>query len=317
MQSLALRARTASLLRATVLSRPQIRYFKSTITLRGHTTGSPTSPASASKQPPNAQAAKSAVAENPPDEGLPLSFLSRPLGVADIPSAKPKTWSKAREELLDRDKHLEKRRHLVKEVTRGYFHDFHKLKHHGGKMWIAPRVLIREDKALYFPDVTGITLGNRSTIHTTTACSGRITLLSVLSTKISELHAQSFIETALKQHKDAGNFQYMQINLQENLLKSWLVSLFLSGLRKQVPEEFQSTYILSHQNMEFLRVPLGMENKHIGYTYLIDENLKVRWAGCGFARPEETEGLANCTRILLERLDSPPTPVQQPKPPTA
>lgn len=39
----------------------------------------------------------------------------------------------------------------VKEVTRGYFHDFHKLKHHGGKMWIAPRVLIREDVSLHAP----------------------------------------------------------------------------------------------------------------------------------------------------------------------
>lgn len=53
-----------------------------------------------------------------------------------------------------------------------------------------------------------------------------------------------------------------------------------------------------------LFIPLmctGMENKHIGYTYLLDENIKVRWAGCGFARPEESEALANCTRVLLER----------------
>lgn len=242
--------------------------------------------------------------ESPTDTGLPLEFLSRPLGVSEVPSALPKSWAAAREELLDRGKHMEKRRHLVKQVTRGYFHDFHKLKHHGGKMWIAPRVLIREDKALYFPDVTGVTLENRSTVHTTTACAGRITLLSVLSTKISELHAQSFVDLALKTHKNKKSFQYMQINLQENLLKSFLVSLFLSSLRNTVPPEFHSTYLLSSQNMEYLRVPLGMENKHIGYTYLIDENLKVRWAGCGFARPEESEALENCTRILLERHDS-------------
>jgi ATPase complex subunit ATP10 len=60
-----------------------------------------------------------------------------------------------------------------------------------------------------------------------------------------------------------------------------------------------------------------MENKHIGYTYLIDENLKVRWAGCGFARPEESEALANCTRLLLERLEpQPATHSQEPGTPT-
>lgn len=116
----------------------------------------------------------------------------------------------------------------------------------------------------------------------------------------------------------------IQVNLQENLLKSFLVSLFLSSLRNTVPSELHPTYILSSQNMEFLRVPLGklfplhlishspnptpeigMENKHIGYTYLIDENLKVRWAGCGFARPEEADALSNCARILLERMNPP------------
>ncbi|KAF8609167.1 hypothetical protein BDV93DRAFT_518022, partial [Ceratobasidium sp. AG-I] len=248
--------------------------------------------------------------ESPPDEGLPLSFLSRPLGVNEPPSSVPKSWSQTREELLDRNKHMEKRRHIVKEVTRGYFHDFHKLKHHGGKMWIAPRVLIKEDKALYFPDISGVTLDKRKTLHTADACAGRITILSVLSTKISELHAQSFVEQSLKQHQENPAFQYMQVNLQENLLKSFLVSLFLSSLRNTVPSELHPTYILSGQNMEFLRVPLGMENKHIGYTYLIDENLKVRWAGCGFARPEETEALTNCTRVLLERMN-PPSPGQK------
>ncbi|QRV76063.1 F1F0 ATP synthase assembly protein ATP10 [Ceratobasidium sp. AG-Ba] len=302
MQSLVFRARPACLSLPILVARTQIRQLQTSLAIKTNSASS-SKPPSPPKTAPNVKVSATPATESAPDEGLPLSFLSKPLGVADPPSTEPKSWSQTREELLDRGKHLEKRRHLVKQVTRGYFHDFHKLKHHGGKMWIAPRVLIREDKALYFPDVNGVTLDNRSTVHTTSLCTGRITLLSVLSTKISELHAESFVEAALKQHKGTPNFQYMQINLQENILKSFLVSLFLSGLRKQVPEEFQPTYILSHQNMEYLRVPLGMENKHIGYTYLVDENLKVRWAGCGFARPEETEALANCTRLLLERLN--------------
>jgi ATPase complex subunit ATP10 len=64
---------------------------------------------------------------------------------------------------------------------------------------------------------------------------------------------------------------------------------------------------------------LGMENKHIGYTYLIDENLKIRWAGCGFARPEESDALTNCTRVLLERLESSQEATEKPssQPPIA
>ena len=64
--------------------------------------------------------------------------------------------------------------------------------------------------------------------------------------------------------------------------------------------------MVSSQNMEYLREPLGMDNKHIGYVYLLDPNLRVRWAGCGFARGEETEALKNCVRVLLDRSDQPP-----------
>ena len=49
-----------------------------------------------------------------------------------------------------------------------------------------------------------------------------------------------------------------------------------------------------------------MVNKHIGYVYLVDENCKIRWAGCGFAKPDETIALRNCTRVLLQRLEKLP-----------
>jgi mitochondrial ATPase complex subunit ATP10 len=97
------------------------------------------------------------------------------------------------------------------------------------------------------------------------------------------------------------------VNLQENPLKSFLVSLFFSSLRKTVPLNLQPTYMVSSQNMEYLREPLGMENKHIGYVYLLDSNLRVRWAGCGFARDEEGQALKNCARVLLERMEPTPT----------
>jgi len=54
--------------------------------------------------------------------------------------------------------------------------------------------------------------------------------------------------------------------------------------------------------MEYVREPMGMVNKHIGYVYLVDENCKIRWAGGGFAREEEKMSLRNCTRVLLQRL---------------
>jgi len=88
---------------------------------------------------------------------------------------------------MDQDIRLEKRKHILKEVSKGYFSDLNATRKHGGKTWIAPTVMIRQDKALYFPDVAGKTIANGETVHTTTLCAGRISVVSILSTKISEV----------------------------------------------------------------------------------------------------------------------------------
>lgn len=36
----------------------------------------------------------------------------------------------------------------VKEVSRGYFHDYNSLRNHGGKAFMAPGTLIREDVSI-------------------------------------------------------------------------------------------------------------------------------------------------------------------------
>lgn len=44
-----------------------------------------------------------------------------------------------------------------------------------------------------------------------------------------------------------------------------------------------------------------MTNSRIGYVYLVDENLKVRWAACADAKEEEEEALIRCTGVLVNR----------------
>jgi mitochondrial ATPase complex subunit ATP10 len=55
--------------------------------------------------------------------------------------------------------------------------------------------------------------------------------------------------------------------------------------------------------MEYVRDPLGMTNSKVGYVYLIDENLKIRWGGCADATKKEAESLERCTGVLLKRLE--------------
>jgi len=45
-----------------------------------------------------------------------------------------------------------------------------------------------------------------------------------------------------------------------------------------------------------------MENKLLGYVFLVDQNGKVRWAGCGASRPEEVEHLRRSAAVLVRRM---------------
>ncbi|KAK4687503.1 hypothetical protein P7C73_g2617, partial [Tremellales sp. Uapishka_1] len=257
------------------------------------------SEASSSKHPPTS-------APNP----YTVPPLSRPLGIPNVPSSIPKTWAEKKEDLLNEDRHKAKRKALVKEASQGYFHDYNLArKANGGKLWVAPTVLIRQDRALYFPDITGKNLLG-STVHTTTLLGGSITLLTILNTRISEEHVQSFIQPVLEDWEAHPNFQYLQINHQPNYLKSILLSFFISSLKRSIPENRWERYLVSGGEWGELDImhPLGIENKLLGYVFLIDADMKIRWAGCGGATEKETEDLRRAAAILMSRLGKEDTP---------
>jgi ATPase complex subunit ATP10 len=70
-----------------------------------------------------------------------------------------------------------------------------------------------------------------------------------------------------------------------------------------------------HDHQEYVREPLGMTNSRIGYVYLVDENLKIRWAACADAKDEEEEALIRCTGVLLNRNRHDPPLTRTPSPP--
>ncbi|KAG0144160.1 hypothetical protein CROQUDRAFT_65335 [Cronartium quercuum f. sp. fusiforme G11] len=231
----------------------------------------------------------------------PPPYLPRPLGVEKAPSTAPATKEEKLAKLVDEESRLRERKHIISEVSKGYYHDWATLRHNGNKLWTAPPSLIREERSLFFPDIKGIALANKQMTHTTDLFEDKITLLAIESTRMSEEHTRSFYTEPTRILAGENNFQLVRINVQENPLKSWLVSLFINKLRQSIPSHQQTKYLLSNQNLEYIREPLGMVNKLLGYIYLIDHNKKIRWAGCGFANVEEMRSLFVSSKSLLKR----------------
>ncbi|KAH9941739.1 ATP10 protein-domain-containing protein [Epithele typhae] len=275
----------------------------------------PSTSASPATPPPLTKEEKGKAKEVPEAKNDDLPLLQRPLGVNKKPETKTSRWETTRDKYLHKDQLLQERHHLAKEATRGYWSDLSRTKNHGGKTWIAPKVMIREDKALFFPDISGTPLaGTGEKVHTTDLLAGKVSIVSLLTTRVSEVQSAQFVEPTLAAHSSNPMFQHVQINLQDNRMKTFLISMFVSGIRKSVSPEYWPTYLVSSQHMEYLRDPLGINNKVVGYVYLVDPNLKIRWAACADPKEEEVAALQTCATVLLNRVSPPSSSEQAEKP---
>lgn len=53
--------------------------------------------------------------------------------------------------------------------------------------------------------------------------------------------------------------------------------------------------MLSYDNIDYVRDAISLENKYVGYVYLVDWNGRIRWAGCGAPWPGDGSLTSNLT----------------------
>lgn len=184
------------------------------------------------------------------------------------------------------------------------------MRHHKGKSFLAPPRLFKSDRALYFPNLQGQTLVKYGGPQdTTSVIEDKVTIVSVFSSRWAESQAKTFV--AEDQNKElhsivrssGGDAQFVQINIEENSLKAMLIKLFLPSLRQQRSEDDWSRYFVVRKGLDSeTKDAIGLLNTFVGYTYLLDGECRIRWAGSGPAEGDEKEGLVKGVRRLVEEL---------------
>ncbi len=137
--------------------------------------------------------------------------------------------------------------------------------------------------------------------------------MSVFSSQWAESQADSFtaakanpeLQAILKQHGGGsggdGLAQVVRVNYEDNAGKAWLVRLFMGSLRRRFPEHEWDKYFLVRRGItDHIRECIGLLNTKVGYTYLVDQHCRVRWAASGNSNPEEMEGLNRGLVRLVE-----------------
>lgn len=202
--------------------------------------------------------------------------------------------------------------HRTAKLARPYFRDWGNLQYHKGKSFIAPPRLFKAELSLFFPNLFGTTLVKADKVghNTTPLLTGKASVVSIFSSQWAEQQTSTFIskeanpalhEVLTKSDKQA---QLVNINYEDNAGKAWLVKMFMGSLRKRFPEQDWDKYFLVQRGItDHIRESIGFLNTKVGYTYLVDQHCRIRWAGSGPSHPDECESLAKGLGKLVEDLN--------------
>lgn len=246
------------------------------------------------------------------------THLSRPIGMHNPPNPgentgiDTRTLQQKRDDFVNYEKHLKKREMLKSKISRPYFRDWRNMQFHKGKTFLAPPRLFKADLSLYFPNLHGRTLAKDAAAKvadTTPLLEGHCSVVTVFSSMWAENQIRTFVspeanpalQSVLKQ--SGGRAQLVQVNIEEDAMKAWLVRLFMGSLRKKVDQDDWKRYFLVTKGItDEIRESIGLLNSKVGYTYLVDHNCRVRWAGSGDAESDEKEGLVKGVQRILDEM---------------
>ncbi|KAK3904720.1 ATP10 protein-domain-containing protein [Staphylotrichum tortipilum] len=274
---------------------------------------------------PPAPGAESPLAHAPRAYGKALKEftptpLSRPIGMNFPPNAGENTGVDKRSlkqrhaDFTNYDKHLKRREYLKHKISRPYFRDWSNLQFHQGKTFLSPPRPFRADLSLFFPNLHGRTLAktpDAAAADTTPVLEGRASVVSVFSSMWAETQARSFTDpdqnpalAAVLAAAGPARAQLVRVNVEEDMLKAWLVRLFSGSLRRKVGKENWDRYFLVRRGItDEIRESIGVLNSKVGYTYLVDHECRIRWAASGSADPGEKEGLVKGVERILSEMD--------------
>ena len=182
------------------------------------------------------------------------------------------------------------------------------MRFHKGKSFLAPPKLFKAERALYFPNFLGQTLDkDKLPRDTTPVLEDKVSVVSVFSSAWAENQAATFAsekhnpELHQAVRNSGGLAQMVQINIEENALKCMIISIFMPGLRKRYGVDNWGRYFVIRKGIsEELRDAIGLLNSKVGYTYLLDGQCRIRWAGSGPAEGDEKDALVKGVQRLVE-----------------
>ncbi|KAJ9055840.1 Mitochondrial ATPase complex subunit atp10 [Entomophthora muscae] len=214
------------------------------------------------------------------------------------------------EDTLDQERNIQRRQILFRKFCTPVYQDFHDIRATSGKLFEAIESEVPEQSALYMPNMKVKPLSPhldkfkdspKSGVELMDQLQGKLTLVVFYLSQYGESQCRSFVSPFQELiDKRIPNLQLIEINVAEKFFNSLIVRLFASRIRGQLSEPKQANYYLKYGSLEEIREKLAMVNSMMGYVFLVDKNLKVRWYANGEATQTELESM----KAIVARLSN-------------
>ncbi|KAJ3129674.1 Glucose-6-phosphate 1-dehydrogenase [Nowakowskiella sp. JEL0407] len=152
--------------------------------------------------------------------------------------------------LADEKVHEENRKKLMKEAFEaGYWDDIKEIARKGEKLWDAGSSLFTLAKSPLLPNVSGTTLTNKSASLYDLIAGNKCTLVIFYFSALGETHSKSYATPFLENFKDTAGVGMIQVNVEENSVKSYFLWASLGLIRKKVPIEQHDKYLILYKDI--------------------------------------------------------------------
>lgn len=222
----------------------------------------------------------------------PVGLKQRPVPLYGNPNTP--TFADRKRDFLDPKKNRARREELKRELAESRFQPIYEFRDTGGKIFSSPPAGWPAQKALYIPNFAARSL---RTLEDTELLKelprGQPALVRVFSSDASFKQLQSYLKYVPE------DFPIVDVNAPTSWLNGLLIRLFANKIKKTLTS--RTSYLVGSIPRD-IRSALWATNNLCGYVYVIDPDLKVRWAASGESTSAEGETLRQLISILSKKV---------------
>jgi ATPase complex subunit ATP10 len=153
------------------------------------------------------------------------------------------------------------------------------------------------------PDLMGTLLatGSKTSLHQMLQSSpSRNQLVMFKFRDHAETHLKSFRDPFFKHFGGRkGDIGTLDVVVAENPYIRFLSGMIERNMRKIVSVDRQSETLMHFGPITDVRARLDMKNGLLGWVFLVDRDMRVRWGAHGVATPDEVSALTKSIDMLL------------------